>query len=103
MESKQDIVMTSKDLSSKHSFFKFIAILAFLAVLPSCDKSNANLLNSKKVEFEQVDNFNYVLPVPNTTNVSIFHDNKRNVTCWVIVKGISCLPDRDITSPKVIK
>lgn len=28
-----------------------------------------------------------------TTDIRILHDNKRNVTCWELVGGMSCVPD----------
>lgn len=26
-------------------------------------------------------------------DIRVFHDNKRNVTCWVFGDGVSCIPD----------
>jgi hypothetical protein len=28
-----------------------------------------------------------------TTDIRVFHDNKRKVTCWELRQGLSCIPD----------
>ena len=31
--------------------------------------------------------------------ISVWHDEERNVTCWETVNGLSCLPDWMLTAP----
>ena len=35
--------------------------------------------------------------------LAVLHDNKRNVTCWQVEKGISCLPDESFGVKKETK
>lgn len=31
--------------------------------------------------------------------ISVWHDEERNVTCWETVNGLACLPDWMLTAP----
>lgn len=33
-----------------------------------------------------------------TTPLRVIHDNKRNVTCWKLANGLSCIPDHSLTN-----
>lgn len=43
--------------------------------------------NFTLLQMQRIDGAGY------TTAIRVFHDNKRNVTCWEFRQGLSCIPD----------
>lgn len=48
--------------------------------------------NTQKT-MELVDDYRIVVPLITQDMIYVYHDNDRNVTCYIYDDGISCIPD----------
>ena len=70
-----------------------VGIIFLITLLCAGCVDNTQIIERDSVQEEEFD----VLSVQHLssiyTTVSVFHDNKRNVTCWRVGSGLSCIPD----------
>ena len=57
--------------------------------------------NMQEEEFEWVSGQYQTLYDDFTIRIIVFHDNKRNVTCWRVGNGLSCIPDKFLSESEV--
>lgn len=91
-------------LNKKCFIVNIIALSAITAFLTACDKpsrESQNIQNSDDVV--KTDEFTKMYSGRPNGYLSVLHDNKRNVTCWQVEKGISCLPDESFGVKKETK
>ena len=66
-------------------------LVVFAALLSACTRVEVPPVPNKAEE----DAFRVRWDVV-TAKVLVVHDEKRAVTCWATVYGLSCLPDKDV-------
>ena len=75
-----------------------IGVLLLMSLCAGCvDKGHVE----KQVSMQEEEiTIIYVQPMPGfTVDMRVFHDNKRNVTCWRLGNGMSCIPDHLLAQP----
>lgn len=67
-------------------------LLAFLTMLPIMSCKEPSTRPNVAVEETTV----YVTKAQSYYYVHTIHDSNHDVTCWIHIGGIACLPDKDI-------
>ena len=72
----------------------FVVMIGFSTLSPETAKEGSFVKETIPTHIEEMTK----ISTKNGYNIEVFHDNKRNVTCWVYKRmgqggGISCIPD----------
>lgn len=90
--------MTKNFISFVLSIFAVIVVAALISAFFIIEygdyvrQTEVSLLPEKDMEL--VDSYDIDAQSYTRYTIYVYHDNDRNITCWLYDDGISCIPDR---------